>query len=171
MFSGHSGFIVSSHFIYIDLLASHPRFVSLSLYFGLTTMLCKITVVHTSTKMRTAIVLAISVLMMVSFIGRSEAIKCYDCIAQAGCNDPFDATKVTTTDCVINSCLKTKIGSTVTRSCGTGLISGCKSEDDVTACECSTDSCNGASVATFGRVVLGLSLAAVVTFGQIFGRL
>jgi hypothetical protein len=109
--------------------------------------------------------------MMVSFIDRSEAIKCYGCIAQAGCNDPFDATKGTTVDCDVNSCLKTKIGSTVTRTCGTGLFSGCKSEGDTTLCECSTDNCNGASVATFGRVVLGLSLAAAVTIGQIFGRL
>jgi hypothetical protein len=128
--------------------------------------------------MLAATIVAMSV-MIAFFCGQTRAIKCYSCSAGDACKDPFNAAKVSSTNCLTlplikGTCSKTISGGIVARACGAlipGFSAGCSSKDGVTTCLCTGDNCNGATMVTLGHVVLALSLSAVVAVVQIFGRL
>jgi hypothetical protein len=125
-----------------------------------------------------ATVVAMSVVLIATSCGQTSAVKCYSCGAGDSCKDPFSADKVNTTDCpttsvVTAACSKTKAGDIVTRTCGylpPGTSAGCSSAGGTTSCLCTGDNCNGATMATLGHVVVGLSLSSVVAVVYIFGR-
>jgi len=100
----------------------------------------------------------IAVLVVLSFVSFSTAIKCYKCYSfnstdtRNKCNSPFNSGGIETVECT-GSCFKTTINQNkniTERGCKTQKHDdGCRSDGDATftkiaECHCSADLCNAA---------------------------
>ncbi|KAL4219373.1 hypothetical protein ACF0H5_021953 [Mactra antiquata] len=89
-------------------------------------------------------------LVTVALVNSSEGLKCYSCLGDDKCNDPFSTSGAKTETCS-GSCQKIKGESSgvqaVARSCSLakekdGCIEGKDSSVKGTVCYCNTDLCN-----------------------------
>ncbi|XP_045184075.2 uncharacterized protein LOC123542331 [Mercenaria mercenaria] len=88
-------------------------------------------------------------IFLFSALGWSAAFKCYECnsITNSACGDPFDASSsFESSSSACTACVKSKVGDLITRSCSTTTSTDdCQTDNDVAACSCTSNLCNGGS--------------------------
>jgi hypothetical protein len=111
-----------------------------------------------------------SVVLMMSWRPSDATIQCYSCTSgDAGCDDPFSASGITTTNC-LTSCSKSKSSAAgiqaVVRGCGAGTSNTCTGGGAFgvsgSYCECTTDLCNTAAPVVTVTSLVGLTAVAVL---------
>jgi len=104
------------------------------------------------------------VLVLAASVAISQAVKCYVCTSagDSGCGDPFKNNNFATDCASAKGCYKSKseVGgvNVITRTCGTGADTGCKSVSllgiSSTTCSCTGENCNSAGYAKVSLVAL-----------------